>query len=115
MQKYITATLLMAGMLVASTATNPPASAQGTKDKKTTTKDGHTGGHIEIHKSDKNGKYYFGVRDADGKYLGGSTTPFATEKEARESIEIFRKVVASAKVSVKDTKDSKGTKKTTKD
>ena len=100
MQKYITATLLMAGMLFATNAFSPTASAQ--KDKvKVDPKGG--AGHIEIGKG-KDSKFRFSVRDADGKYLAGSS-PHATEKECREAIETFRKVVATAKVSMK--KDAK--------
>ena len=110
MQKYIAVVLLSAGILVTSTATNTSVSAQDKKkDKDSKVKDKgtvHTG-HIEIHKSAKNDKYYFGVRDADGKYLGGSTTPYASEKEAREAIETFRKIVAGAKVSMKEEKSKK--------
>ena len=117
MRKYIAAAVLSATLLVASSATHTTVSAQGTKDKAKVKVAPTGGGHIEIHKSDKNGKYYFGVRDADGKYLGGSTTPHDTEKETRDAIETFRKVIASAKVVVKDHKDTKETKKktTTKD
>ena len=112
MRKYIAVILLSAGILVASTATNMSVSAQDKKkDKDSKVKDKDKGtthtGHIEIHKSAKNDKYYFGVRDADGKYLGGSTTPYATEKEAREAIETFKKVVAGAKVSMKEEKSKK--------
>ena len=106
MRKYIAAAVLSAGLLVASTATNPIVFAQGAKDKKTKVEP-TSGGNIEIHKSEKNGKYYFGIRDADGKYLGGSTTPYATEKEIKEAIETFKKVVATAKVTMKDAKAAK--------
>jgi uncharacterized protein YegP (UPF0339 family) len=105
MRKYLAAAVLSAGMLVASTATNPIIFAQGAKDKKTKVEP-TSGGHIEIGKG-KDGKYRFTVRDADEKYLGGSTVGHATEKECREAIETFKKVVAGAKVSMKDAKPAK--------
>ena len=87
MRKYLAAAVLSAGLLVAGTATNPSASAQ---DKKTKVKEAPTsGGHIEIGKG-KDGKYRFSVRDADEKYLGGSTVGHATEKECREAIETLQ-------------------------
>ena len=111
MRKYIAAAVLSATLLVASSATHTTVSAQGTKDKAKVKEAPASGGHIEIGKG-KDGKYRFTVRDADGKYLGGSTTGHATEKETRDAIEMFKKVVANAKVSMKEGKE---TKKPTKD
>ena len=104
MRKYIAVIVLSAGMLVAGTVTNPTASAQGDKKTKVDAKGGT--GHIIIGKG-KDGKYRFTVRDHDDKYLGGSTTPHATEKEARDAIETFRKVLATAKVSMKKEEKTK--------
>ena len=101
MPKYITATLLLAGMLFATNALSPTASAQ--KDK---VNPKGTTGHIEIHKG-KDAKYRFTVRNADEKFLANSAA-YATEKECREAIETFRKIVATAKVSMK--KDEKAKK-----
>ena len=52
-------------------------------------------GTIELIES-KDGKYRFSVRDADGKYVGGSAVGHATEKEAREAAEDLKKVIATA-------------------
>jgi uncharacterized protein YegP (UPF0339 family) len=102
MQKYIAVVLLTAGMLVAGTAINPTASAQAKKDKGSKVESKGVG-YIEIGKG-KDSKYRFTVHNADGKFLALSG-PFATEKEIRDAIEAFRKVVATAKVTTK--KDAK--------
>ena len=102
MRKFLALVTLTAALLVASSSTNHTVIAQGTKkDKDKTTTKGV--GHIEIGKG-KDDKYRFGVRDADGKYLGGSTTPHETEKECRDAIEVFKKVVAGATVTMKKAK-----------
>ncbi len=103
MRKFLALMTLTAALLVASSSTNHTAIAQGTKkDKDKTTTKGT--GHFEIGKSVKDNEYRFTVRDADGKYLGGSTTPHATEKECRDAIEVFKKVVAGATVTMKKAK-----------
>jgi len=62
-------------------------------------------GTIELIES-KDGKYRFTVRDADGKYMGGSSVGHETEKEAREAAEDLKKVIATATyVSKKKAKD----------
>jgi hypothetical protein len=67
-------------------ATGPSGTlAQGKKSK----------GTIELIES-KDGKFRFTVRDADGKYLGGSATGHATEKEAKEAAEELKRVIATA-------------------
>jgi hypothetical protein len=52
-------------------------------------------GTIELLEG-KDGKFRFSVRDADGKYVGGSAVGHATEKEAREAAEDLKKVIATA-------------------
>lgn len=52
-------------------------------------------GTIELIES-KDGKFRFSVRDADGKYLGGSAVGHATEMEAKEAAEELKKVMATA-------------------
>jgi hypothetical protein len=66
-------------------------------------------GTIELIKS-KDGKFRFSVRDADGKYLGGSAVGHATEKEAKEAVEDLKKVLATATYVSKSTEDSKDSK-----
>lgn len=78
-----TAVIVSALLFVSS----PSSIAQGKKAAK--------GGTIEIVES-KDGKYRFNVRDADGKYLGGSTVGHATEKEAKEAVEEMKHVMATA-------------------
>jgi len=67
----------------------------GTPDTLAQVKKGAKAGTIELVES-KDGKYRFTVRDADGKYLGGSTVGHATEKETREAVEELKKVLATA-------------------
>jgi len=52
-------------------------------------------GTIELIES-KDGKFRFSIRDAEGKYLGGSAVGHATEKEAKEAVEEMKKVLATA-------------------
>src|SRR5271165_1087408 len=64
-------------------------------------------GIIELIES-KDGKYRFSVRDADGKYVGGSAVGHTTEKEAKEAAETLKKVIATATyVSKKHTETKK--------
>src|SRR5262245_39565983 len=79
--------------------------AQGKKGSK---------GTIELIES-KDGKFRFTVRDADGKYVGGSAVGHTTEKEAKEAAEELKKVMSTAtyvskKAETKD-KDEKKTDK----
>lgn len=71
------------------------------------------GGTIELVES-KDGKFRFSVRDADGKYMGGSAVGHATEKEAKEAAEEMKKVMATATY-VSKKADAKTPKKTKKD
>jgi hypothetical protein len=64
-------------------------------------------GTIELIES-KDGKFRFSVRNADGKYLGGSAVGHATESEAREAAEDLKKVIATATYVHKKTDDKKG-------
>jgi hypothetical protein len=63
-------------------------------------------GTIELIKS-RDGKYRFNIRDAEGKYLGGSTVGHATEKEAREAVEELKKVLATATYVSKSSEEAK--------
>lgn len=63
-------------------------------------------GTIELIES-KDGKYRFSVRDADGKYLGGSAVGHATEKEAKEAAEDLKKVIATATYVTKKAEEKK--------
>jgi hypothetical protein len=63
-------------------------------------------GTVELIKS-RDGKFRFNIRDADGKYLGGSTVGHATEKEAKDSVEELKKVLATATYVSKSSEDSK--------
>src|SRR5262245_3685909 len=96
MKKLMGAMFLMAAMVLMASGT-PNTLAQGKKGSK---------GTIELIES-KDGKYRFSVRDADGKYVGGSAVGHATEKEAREAAEELKKVLATATYVSKKSEDSK--------
>jgi len=66
-------------------------------------------GTIELVES-KDGKYRFTVRDADGKYLGGSTVGHETEKEARAAVEELKEVLATATYVSKKSDEAKADK-----
>jgi len=78
----------------------------GTADTLAQGKKAAAKGTIELIES-KDGKYRFSVRDADGKYLGGSTVPHATEKEAKEAVETMKKVMATATYVSKNNNETK--------
>jgi hypothetical protein len=80
----------------------------GTTDTFAQSKKPGKAGTIELIES-KDGKFRFSIRDASGKYLGGSAVGHATEKEARAAVEELKKVLVTATyVSVnKNTEDTK--------
>lgn len=63
-------------------------------------------GTIELIES-KDGKFRFSIRDAEGKYLGGSAVGHATEKDARAAVEELKKVIVSATYVSKKSEDPK--------
>jgi hypothetical protein len=94
MSKLVGAIVLTGAMVLL--VSGPGIHAQGKKGGR---------GTIELIES-KDGKFRFTVRDADGKYVGGSSVGHATEKEAREAAETLKKVIATAAYHSKK-KDSK--------
>jgi hypothetical protein len=99
MKKLIVATFVTAVVLVL-TQGNTSTFAQAKKSKATA-----KAGTIELIES-KDGKYRFSVRDADGKYVGGSAVGHATEKEAREAAEELKSVLETAVFVSKKSDDS---------
>jgi hypothetical protein len=95
MTKLLGAMFLTGAIIVFASGT-ADTFAQGKKGK----------GTIELIES-KDGKYRFSVRDADGKYVGGSAVGHSTEKEAREAAEELKKVIATATYVSKKSEDSK--------
>ncbi len=79
----------------------PDLSAQAKKAPKA-----KASGTIELIKS-KDGKFRFSVRNSDGKYVGGSIVPHATEKEAKEAAEDLKTVMATATYVSKDSDAAK--------
>src|SRR5262245_38277091 len=84
--KKLVGGMLLTGAIALMDSGTAETLAQGKKGAK---------GTIELIDS-KDGKYRFSVRDADGKYLGGSAVGHATEKEAKEAAEELKKVIATA-------------------
>jgi hypothetical protein len=80
-----------------------------TSNTRAQTKRAAKAGTVELVKS-RDGKYRFNIRNADGKYLGGSTVGHATEKEARDAVEEMKRVLATATYVSKTTEDAKNTK-----
>ena len=97
--KKLLATLVLAGVAGLMVAGSDSTLAQA---KKAAAKNGT----IELVES-KDGKYRFTVRDADGKYLGGSTVGHATEKEAKAAVEELKTVLATAAYVSKKSDDAK--------
>src|SRR4051812_38515708 len=89
MKKLLAATFLTAAIMMLAQG-NTSTFAQAKKAKASTKT-----GTIELIES-KDGKYRFSVRDAEGKYLGGSAVGHATEKEARAAAEDLKSVLATA-------------------
>jgi hypothetical protein len=97
MKKLLNASFLVAAVLwLAGTA-----DLAGQDRKRPPTKSGGAAtsakaGTVEIIES-RDGKFRFTVRDADGKYVGGSAVGHETEKEARDAVEELRKALAGAR------------------
>ncbi len=108
MQKLLACFLLLGSIVALSGIDAPHSVAQATK--KDAKKDDKAGaGTIEISEG-KDGKFRFGVRNAEGKYLGGSgPIGYATEKDARTADDELKQVLATAKITTKkgDGKDKK--------
>jgi uncharacterized protein YegP (UPF0339 family) len=82
--------------------------------KKDTKKDSKKStGTIEIGEA-KNGKFYFTIRDADNKYICGSTPIYASKDDIKKAIESLKEVLESPKV-VDVKKDEKKEKEKEKD
>ena len=67
---------------------------------------GKGGGTIEVNES-KDGKFRFTVRDADGKYLGGSATGYATKEDAVKAVDALKAALATAKIEYNKKDDKK--------
>ncbi len=99
MKKLFVCAVMLGVMSLLACGVPSAALAQGKKEKAGKP----AAGVFEIGKG-KDGKYRFSVRNAEGKFLAGSTA-YATEKEIREAIDEFREVVSKAKVTVKKTEE----------
>jgi hypothetical protein len=85
------AVLLLSGAAALFSFSAPDSIAQTKKGKSTKSPTGT----IELIKS-KDGKYRFSVRNAEGKYVGGSAVGHATEKEAKDAAEELKSIIATA-------------------
>jgi hypothetical protein len=99
MKKLVGAVFLTGAILLMASGT-AGTYAQGKKPGK---------GTIELIES-RDGKFRFSVRNADGKYVGGSAVGHATEKEAKDAAEELKKVIATATYVRKKAEDTKKTK-----
>jgi hypothetical protein len=95
--KKLVGTMFLTGAIMLLASGTADTLAQGKKPGK---------GTIELIES-KDGKFRFSVRNADGKYVGGSAVGHATEKEAREAAEELKKVIATATYVRKKAEESK--------
>jgi hypothetical protein len=95
--KNVVAALFLTGAIVVLASGTADTLAQGKKAGK---------GTIELIES-KDAKFRFTVRDADGKYVGGSAVGHATEKDAREAAETLKKIIATATYVSKKAEDTK--------
>ena len=86
--------LMMALGVVAVPATI--STAQDKKEKKSTKK-AKEPGTIEVGES-KNGKFYFTIRNGEGKYLCGSTPIYTSKDEVKKAIEELKEVLVDAKM-----------------
>ncbi len=92
--------LCAAALVVGLAGAGGVAPAQDKKDtKKDTTKVAPPakGGTIEVNES-KDGKFRFTVRDAEGKYLGGSATGYATKEDAVKAVDALKAALGTAKI-----------------
>jgi hypothetical protein len=95
--KKVAGAMFLTGALVLMMSGTAGTLAQGKKTGK---------GTIELIES-RDGKFRFSVRNADGKYVGGSAVGHATEKEAKEAAEELKKVIATATYVRKKAEDTK--------
>src|SRR5262245_36311412 len=94
--KKVVAAVFMAGAITFLVSGTADTFAQGKKKA----------GTIELIES-KDGKYRFTIRDAEGKYLGGSTVGHETEAEAKTAVEELKKVLATATYVSKKSEEKK--------
>jgi hypothetical protein len=59
----------------------------------------------------RDGKFRFSVRDAEGKYVGGSAVGHETAKEARDAVEELRKALSNATYVNKKSENTKDDRK----
>ena len=95
--KRLVGALFLVGAIVVMASGTADTLAQGKKGAK---------GTIELIES-RDGKFRFTVRDAEGKYVGGSAVGHATEKDAKEAAEQLKKVMATATYVSKKADDTK--------
>jgi len=101
MRKLLVCVLLIAGIVAFSSWTNPPTLAQATKKEKDKDTKKAASGVIEVAEG-KDGRFRFFVRDGDGKLLAMSSPGgFASEKDAKETINDLKDVIRTAKITTK--------------
>lgn len=98
--------LLMAAVVAGLTTVGGAAPAQDKKDVKKDTKVVKGGGTIEVNES-KDGKYRFTVRDADGKYVGGSAVGYESKEAAVKAVDALKAALAGGKIEYNKKDDKK--------
>jgi uncharacterized protein YegP (UPF0339 family) len=107
--------LSLALVAIAGLAGPPFATGQAKKDKDTKAAGTAV---FEVHKSSKNGKFYFSMRDSEGKLLAMcSPSGYETRADCQKAIDTIRNTAAKAKVEFKteSTEDKKPVDKKTED
>lgn len=117
MRKVTCALVLSLGLAAIVGLIGPPfAAGQAKKDKDTKAAVGAS--VFEMHKSSKNGKFYFSLRDSEGKLLAiCSPSDYETKLDCQKAIDTIRNTAAKAKVEFKteSTEDKKTEDKKTED
>jgi uncharacterized protein YegP (UPF0339 family) len=99
MTKIVRTLGLSLALIAVAGLTGPPfAAGQAKKDKDTKA----AAAVFEVHKSSKNGKFYFSLRDSEGKLLAiSSPGGYETKLDCQKAIETIRNTAAKAKVEFK--------------
>ena len=115
MRKVTRALVLSLGLAAIVGLMGPPFAAGQAKKDKTSAKAAGTS-VFEIHKSSKNGKFYFSLRDSEGTLLAmSSPSGYATKLDCQKAIETIRNTAAKAKIEDVDTADKKAVDKKAED
>ena len=95
---FVAFALGLSGVSAPLSAQAPKKEAPKAKEKEKKYESTATAGTIELSEG-KDGKYRYGFRDADGKYLGGSGPGgYDTKADAEKGLAKLRQVIAGGKL-----------------